>query len=319
MSKHSSSTQSKRKKGELFTFRHGDILDAINDNFFLMTGQQITRYLYPKDRNGDYTRTLGNSSTIRSRLAYLTRQKYLHAHHLPTDENQRPFVYHLARRGKQYEEEQDREVLIYWEKEEIESRSPGWKTHLLSLNDVLISIRLLPLFDPTLTIASVTHDLLLKRKPYEYLDASGACFTLQPDAVIELHQEREGRNRLRTIIFIEMDRGTRANDKWRNHLTHLYNYVAKGYAEADFGTSNMVVLFPTTAGQKRVEQMRQLARLEFGEEVEETQRKNRLFLFAAVPKLQELQTISPLEIYESPIWYTAFGHDRKVQIIGTPA
>lgn len=299
----------------MFTFKHGDILDAINDQYFLLTAQQITRSLFPKDKDGSYTRTLGNYTTIASRLKYLVDEKYLNAHHLPTAEGQRPYGYSLSLKGRQYEEEQNRPVLIYWEKNQIESRSPGWKMHLLSLNDFLITTRLLPVFDPTLTIARISHDLLLKRKPYEYQDSSGTCYTLQPDAIIEIHQEREGKNRLRSLIWVELDRGTNDNLKFRNHLTHIYNYVARGYAERDFGTANIVVVFPTTAGDRRVEHMRQLARLEFGEEVKETQRRNRLFLFAAVPPLMQPQSISPLEMYETPFWYTAYGHERKVQIV----
>lgn len=313
MSKLLAPTQAKRKQPDLFSFKHGEMLDAINE-YFLLTGQQITRLLYPKDKNGNYTAKSGNYTTVATRLKYLVEGKFIHAHHLPTDEGQRPYVYSLARRGRQYEEEQGREVLIYWEKEEIQSRSPGWKMHLLELNDFLITTRLLSVFDPTLTIARVTHDLLLKKKPYEYLDNGGTCYTIQPDAVIELHQEREGKNRLRYIIFVEMDRGNNSNVKFRTHLGHLYNYVARGQAEADFGTSNIVVVFPTTAGDRRVEHMRHLVRLEFGDEVKESWRRNRMFLFTTVPELQQPQP-GPIELYETSRWYSAYGHERKVQIV----
>lgn len=309
------STTARAKQPSLFTFKHGEILDTINDHYYFMTGEQITRRLYPKDKSGNYTARSGNAPTIRERLAYLTRNKYLHAHHLPTTEGQRPYGYHLALKGRQYEEEErDNKVPIYWEKNQIEARSPGWKMHLLELNNYLITTDLLPVFDPTLKIAGVTHDLLLKRKPYEYLDSEGKCYTLQPDAIIEIHQEREGRKRLRYILWVELDRGTNDNLKFRTHLSRIYAYIERGYAEKDFGTSNITVVFPTTDGDKRVEHMRQLARLEFGKDVKETQRRNQLFLYASFPPLMQPQP-SPLDVYETPYWYTAYGQDRKVRII----
>lgn len=300
----------------MFSFKHAAILDEVN-RYFLLTGQQITRSLYPKDKDGHYTSKLGNASTVRSRLAFLTEHKYLSAHHLPTAEGQRPYGYSLALRGKHYEEEQGNVVPLYWEKNQIANRSPGWKMHLLELNDFLITTSLLPVFDPALTITTRTHDLLLKRTPYHALDAHGTRYTLQPDAIVELQQKRAGRNSLRYVIWVEMDRGTNDNQKFRSHLSHIYHYIDQGYAERDFGTANLTVLFPTTAGDRRVDQMRALARLEFGENVRETQRRNQLFLFAAVPPLMQPQP-APRTVYCTPFWYTAYGQERNVQIVETP-
>lgn len=86
----------KPKKVFIFTPQHEEIIQAVSTNHMLIA-PQITNLLRPGK--------LGNLTTIQTRLAELTREKYLFAHHLATAKGQRPYVYTLSLHGKNYMQE----------------------------------------------------------------------------------------------------------------------------------------------------------------------------------------------------------------------
>jgi hypothetical protein len=297
------------KREQAFTFKHGEILTGALLPFHFVTTQQVTRLLRPTEKLGNYT-------VISTRLKYLVDNKYLHSHHLPTAEGQRPYGFHLAWKGRRYLEDEGYHVSIYWEEAQIKARSPGWKMHLLELNDFLITAALLPTVDPALSIFSLRHDLLLKREPLRFEERRGEHIVLQPDAIVEIHQQGRDKRLRRYILWVELDRGHNDNLKWANHITRINAYVSQGFAERDFGTSNITVLFPTTAGERRVERMRELTRGIFGAGVDPNRRRNQMFRFASVPPFMQKQP-SPLALFCQPFWYTAFGGNQLTQIIET--
>jgi hypothetical protein len=282
------------KREQVFTFKRAEILTQALFPFHFVMTQQVTRLLRPTEKLGNYT-------VMSTRLKYLVDNNYLYSHHLPTAEGQRPYGFHLARQGKRYLEEEGYPIHIYWEEAQLRARSPGWKMHLLELNDFLITTALLPTVDPTLTIFSLKHDLLLKREPLRFEEGQGGTVLLQPDAIVEIHQQgRDGRLR-RYILWVELDRGHNDNEKFQTYLARIYAYISQGFAERDFGTSNITVLFPTTAGERRVERMRELTRGLFGAGVDPARRRNQMFRFASVPPLMHKQS-SSLEVFLRPSW-----------------
>jgi len=266
--------------------------EAIYPHHFL-TAWQVLRVLNHRQ---------GTLTTIQDRLKKLTDAKYLHSFYLPLPAKQRPFVYALGLYGKKYLRATDLDTAIYYLPSEQEEKSYGFLMHQLELNDIIISARLLEKSLPQIYLFDWYHDLQLKRQPFETVDEKGKLVRAIPDALFDFRVRREGKKDARFFLWLEHDRGEESNEKFRKKLRDIMRVIEQGVHTERFGAQRVIIMVTTSAGERRVEKMRMLARLELGK-VAENSPRNQMFKFASVPRLMAREPIDPRMLFcDGDIW-----------------
>ncbi len=185
--------------------------------------------------------------------------------------------------------------------------------HNLELNDIIISARLLEKAEPRVYLFDFEHDLVLKRQPLEALEkTTGKVMTVVPDALFDFRVPREGKKEARVFVCLEHDRGNNNNEKIRRKIRDYLTCLEQGTIEKRFGAQQFTVVFTTSDGERRVEKLRMLARLELGEGVPEGSTKNQMFKFVSVPPLMERSPIEPKRLFcEGALWLSPYGEKEK--------
>ncbi len=273
------------------------ITSAVYPHHFL-TWWQVSRLL-------GYSQ--GSRTGVQDMLKSLTDAKYLHSFYLPLPAKQRPFVYALGSNGRKYLRTLEIDTAIYYLPSEQEQKSYSWMMHQLELNDIVISARLLEKQLSTLHLFDWQHDLILKRQPLETLDEKGKPIRVTPDALFDFRVKREGKKDARFFLWLEHDRGEESNEKFRKKLRDILRIVEQGVHTKRYGAQRIIIMVTTSAGDRRVEKMRLLARLELGT-VSEDSYKNQMFKFAAVPALMERKPIEPNVLFcDGELWLSPYG------------
>jgi Replication-relaxation len=286
----------------VITATHDKILKQAIYPYHLLTAQQITRRLYP-------TPKLGMLTTVQTRLTHLTKAKYLRAYHLPTPEGQRPYIYHLGLGGRRYLQNEELDMSVYYLPSDHEETSFNWQMHVLELNDFLISAAILEKDVPHIHLFDWQHDLLLKRTPFDLLTTTSKKHQAVPDALLDFRLSREGKKDLRYFFWVEYDRDNHSNEKFRRKLRDILICHEQGLLEKRYGVQRFTALFVTSAGTRRVEKMKMLARLEFGS-VAENSHTNQMFKFTSVSPLMQQQPTAR-SIFCEPFWTTAYGDPEQ--------
>ena len=244
-------------------------------------------------------------------LKALTDAKYLHSFYLPLPTKQRPYVYALGYKGRKFIREAELDTDIYYLPSEQQQKSYGWLTHLLEVNDICIAARLLEKQLPALYLFDWQHDLVLKRQPFETIDEKGKPVRAIPDALFDFRVKREGKKDARFFLWLEHDRGEESNEKFKKKLRDIMRIVEQGVHTERYGAQRVIIMVTTSAGARRVEKMRLLARIEFGSVAEESY-KNQMFRFASVPAFMERSLIEPQRLFcEGDIWLSPYGDSEK--------
>jgi hypothetical protein len=271
-------------------------------SYHLLTARQITRLLYPSEKLGMFT-------TIKTRLKALTDAKYLTAAHLPTAEGVRPYVYCLGLAAKKYLRDEGTSVAIWFEKAELESRSPGWYYHILELNDFLITAAILEKSLPTLTLVEWEHDFTIAKDPPQSLKKDGKLAQVHPDGFLHLAHTittADSETKTRHYRFlVELDRGTESDEKFKKKIRDYLMLSQQGALQERFHGQRLVYLFPTTAGARRVAKMRELAKRELAthdKTIVQSSYQNQQFKFASVPPLLADQPDAQI-LFTTPCWY----------------
>jgi hypothetical protein len=280
--------------------------------YHLLTARQITRLLYPTEK-------LGNFTTIKTRLKALTDAKYLIAAHLPTAEGVRPYVYALGLNGRKSLSAEGYEITIIFEKNELETRSPGWYFHLLELNDFLISAATLEAREPSLHLSEYLHDFTIHKNPPAAFKKDGKLVQVTPDGFLHfIHTLRvaEQERRRHYRILVELDRGSESEQKIKEKIRSYLVLFEAGNLHAHFKAYNakgeqqpLMIVFPTTDGESRVEALRDYTRTElkaYKEDVKASSFVNTMFKFASVPALMQ-PALDPKTLFCAPIWHTPYG------------
>jgi len=287
------------------TFVLSGVLDKILKSalypYHLLTAKQITRLLYPTEK-------LGMHTTIKNRLKQLTDAKYLTAAHLPTADGVRPFVYCLGLYGKKTLRDEGYTIDTFFEKADLQTRSYGWFMHLLENNNFLIQAAILEKANPAIHLFDWQHDLTIATHPPAAIDPKGKRIEIQPDGFLDFRYtfgKVSGQKTRRDCFLVELDRGTESAEKFRRKIRSYLTAHEQEKLTGHFHTRQLTIIFPTTAGARRVEKMRQLTRLELGDTKEDSYR-NRMFKFVAVPPLMQ-QPIDPKTLFCTPAWLSPYG------------
>jgi Replication-relaxation len=264
--------------------------------YHFLTARQITRLLYPTEKQGMFT-------TIKARLKLLTDAKYLTAFHMPTKEGVRPYVYCLGMQGRKYLRAEGMDVFVYYEPEEVEIKTYGFLTHTLELNTFLIAAATIERSIADLRLYDFLHDFIIKSNPATAIDAKGKVAEIAPDGFLDLRTSK-----YRYCFLVEHDRGYQSDSKLRKKFADYLACFKQEKLGQHFGNTRKIsVLFPTSAGVRRVEKMRELARQELKAfDAKNLSFFNNLFKFTTTPPLMA-QPQDSKTLFCSPLWLTAYG------------
>src|SRR5256714_7256663 len=122
----------------------------------LLNAEQLTRRYYKA----------GSLVTVKNRLTVLTQKKYVDFLQLPTTEGNGPYLYFLARNGRDYFQELEEDVKEFYRPGKEKEKHYATLMHLLELNDVVIAAQLFPKFAPAYSLVEFQHDLDLQHEPF---------------------------------------------------------------------------------------------------------------------------------------------------------
>ena len=278
-------------------------------SFHFVTGQQLTRRLYK----------MGMHTTVMARLKKLVDTGYLHVFWLPTVKSKSPNVYTLSAKGAKYlKEEAGLDVERVYKPSELAELSHTFLWHILDLNNFLIAAYLFEKEHPAYRIAAMQHDLTLKKKPIEIPAPpkglpSGKPKTLIPDAFLDIRMTPGGGKRQRQYNFwVELDRGTETNIAgFKQKIRTLLQAIITQKAQEYFSVRQFsAIVFPTTAGEKRVEQMRKWT-FDVLTEEKAPEEIMTLFLFTFMSP-----DVDPATLFLTPVWRTPLSSYPPVSLFG---
>lgn len=257
--------------------RDVEILKTVHD-FRLMRGDQIQALFF------------GSQSTASYRLSRLYQHGFLNRHFLPTLGGlaSSPALYTLDKRGVDVL----RKVLDCGPegiRKPLSSNelSPLFLEHLLQINDVRVAV-MVAAREQGYTLEQWIDDYQLKadydRVVIQTTRGRKRSVSLIPDGygVLKVPQGR-------ACFFLELDRGTMTNARFRDKVLAYKAYIASGQYEKRYGTRSLRVL-TVTSGPKRLENLKEAA---------EKVQGGRVFWFTTLEQVTAPHVLSAL------IWHVA--------------
>ncbi len=244
--------------------------------YHLLTAEQLCRLHYSR----------GSHTYVEARLKEMTEKRLLHR--LSRSGMNFPYVYMLGIRGVRYLRALGLDVFPLHPSEHTE-KSSLFLAHILTTNDVLIAASQLPQLVPDIQVAEMRHDLTLRR------DLKNS---IVPDGWIDFRIPEK----TQVCIWLEVDRGTMEQKRFRQKITALLRFVNAGYRDT-FSTPSLTVAFATTAGQRRCDQIHEWIE----KELLASFQKERADLFRIAPLPEG--DIDPKELFLAPIWQVPFTNE----------
>src|SRR5438270_13821901 len=103
---------------------------------------------------------------MKNRLTVLKREEYVVFLTLPTTEGNGPYLYFLARNGRDYFQELEEDVKDFYRPSKEKEKHYATLMHLLELNDVAIAAQLFATFAPAYPLVEFAHALDLQHDPF---------------------------------------------------------------------------------------------------------------------------------------------------------
>jgi hypothetical protein len=233
---------------------------------------------------------------VNKRYRALSEAKYVHDFMLPTTKRLSPYIYVVSAKGCRYLREEDGiDATEYYKPSELEELSHSFLWHILQTNDFIIAARTVGKVQENFYVNKWWHDLDMKKKPlvvrYEqkYTGKEGEEKTREvkkqvvPDAFIDFRKKTETGKVWQYAYWLELDRGTEAESKFKDKIEKIYMSIKKGVAAEYFGVKRISgVLFSTTAGEGRAALLRKYA-MEKLAELHANSDNVALFLFGVQP------------------------------------
>lgn len=280
----------------VLTERDRQILHTVYQ-YRVLTREQIERLLFaPTNGQDHFTKT----SKARQRLKLLYQHKYLQRVPLPLSHGTWAWawqtVYRLARCGAEIVAQGlgiAPKELAYWGRGDDKDRratevTPLFLTHALHVNDVRIAVTLAAA-RWGYAVEKWLDDGQLKseeRKDYVAVSEQGRSrmVAVIPDAYFVLHLGDR-----RAHFFLELDRATMSNSRWRTRIRAYLAYIRSGKYTERYGTRSLRILTVTTTDQ-RLENLRRTTQHTGGSDV---------FWFTT------LEQVSAASVFFDPIWRVA--------------
>src|SRR5712692_6810102 len=225
--------------------------------FRLMTREQIERLLFPPDNGHDHpTKT----SKARLRLKLLYQHGYLERIPTPIAPGHwawRP-VYRLCRKGAELVAQElgtTTSNLPYWGKGDDKDHrqteiSLLFLNHALETNDVRIAVIQATLAKGYIVEQWLDDTELKRQEVKDFVTVSSEAghrtkVPIIPDAYFVLHLGNQ-----RAHFFLELDRATMSNKRWKRRILAYKKYVESGKYHERYKTNSLRILTVTTTPQR---------------------------------------------------------------------
>lgn len=281
------------------TASHDAVLQAVY-KYQLLTSAQIVK-------------ACNYSPNSLERVQRLTKQLvdrgYLLSFPVPVVRGKAPLVYTLARKGLNYLKAAGFDVRSYFRPSKEQERTYLFLQHTLSLNDVLIAATNLARVTSDYSLATLTHERILKRTPYEVTIWQGEkqeVVKVIPDALLVFVEHMLNGKQRNIPLLLELDRNTTEQRHFRRNLRARIAFIKQEGYKKLLGTHTVTFAYAIAVGSiKRREELRSWARKEFAVTSEQRWLSN-LFLFADLPG-----DLSPRTLFLTPSWFTPFGDSPR--------
>lgn len=279
----------------VLTERDTEILRQVH-RYRLMTREQVERLLFPPDHHQDHpTKT----SKARKRLQLLYHHGYLERIPVPVGPGAwawRP-VYHLSRKGARLiapvasgDTSEPGSLTV---KQARGSRAPEisllFLDHLLKINDVRIAVMQAAARRGFRVDKWLEETRLKSQEMKDYVSVASeqgrsTKVAVIPDAYFVLHLGDR-----RAHFFLELDRATMSNQRWKTRVLAYLAYIRSGKYQARYQTRSLRILTVTTTRQRMENLRRTTARAQGGD----------VFWFTTIDQ------VAAEKVFSSPIWLLA--------------
>jgi hypothetical protein len=302
------------------------LLEAIRQ-LKLLNAEQLTRRYYKA----------GSLVTVKNRLTVLTREKYVDYLQLPTTEGNGPYLYFLARNGRDYFQELEEDVKDFYRPGKEKEKHYATLMHLLELNDVVIAAQLFPKFAPAYSLVEFQHDLDLQHEPF-YIPVEHSVKALVegviretwheetlkviPDALLEFRRTPSripGKPFDREGIWLEHNR-TGGAKRFKPKIRAMLEIISSGAYRTLLDVDTLKVAITTSGGEYRKRKLRtwtedvlaEVGQKERGTALSTEARQlmkryenTNIFYFAATPPFGT-GCIVPQTFFHEKVWYQPF-------------
>jgi len=217
----------------------------------------------------------GSAKYVSEVLKKLTENKYLSR--LERASVNTKLIYCLGIRGIRYLKTLGMEAMSFHPSEH-QKHSHMHTSHWLPTTDFLIAAEKLPRIRSDIELATLHHDLTLKRM------LTGRVI---PDGFLDFRTQHD-----QTCVWLELDRATEEQSDIRKKVRAIVEWCHQFYIPT-FNTHSINIAFATPHGDKREKLLYQWVT----QELEGTKELN-WFLFASLPPGE----LDPVRTFLSPIW-----------------
>ena len=293
----------------------------------LLNAEQLTRRYYKA----------GSLVTVKNRLTVLTQKKYVGYLQLPTTEGNGPYLYFLARNGRDYFQELEEDVKDFYRPSKEKEKHYFTLLHLLELNDVVIAAQLFPKFAPAYSLVEFQHDLDLQHEPF-YIPVERSVKALVegvvketrrdetikviPDALLEFRRTPSripGKPFDRVGIWLEHNR-TGGAKRFKPKIRAILEIIGSGAYRTLLDVDILKVAITTSGSEYRKRKLRtwtedvleEMGQKERGTALSTEARRmmkryenTNVFYFAATPPFAT-GCIVPRTFFLEKVWYQPF-------------
>lgn len=255
-----------------------------------LTAQQIRRLAY----------AAGSLTYVQMKLKRLSETGYLERLFLPRPSRtgSAPTIYCPTRKTLALLERQGIEVPRRIRSSEVRAHAYLFLAHTLAVNDVLVAAELLCRDQPQLELASLCHELALKRQPLQVTLGDGSSVGVIPDGWLDIRIHELSRE-YQSCFALEVDRGSVEQRAWRRKVRALLAWSRGPYVKA-FGTTSLTVMVVATPGGRRCRELMRWTEAEL--HTLGAQGESDLFRFTG----QSATTLQPVEFFLTPQWHRLF-------------
>jgi hypothetical protein len=285
------------------TASHNAVLQAVY-RYQLLTSVQLVR-------------ACGYSHNSLARVQRLTKQLvdngYLLSLPRPVVRGKAPLLYTLARKGLNYLKDAGFDVREYFRPSKEQEKSYLFLLHTLAINDVLIAASQLQKFVSGYSLASFTHEHVLRQTPYRIKIWRGEkeeSVTIIPDAFLLFVKQKNNGKDENIPILLELDRNTTEQKYFRRNFRARIAFIKEQGYKKLLGTATVTFAYAiAVGGEKRREELRSWARKELAATSEQRWLSN-LFLFCSLP-----DDLEPKSLFVDQVWYPPFDNKSPVALL----
>ena len=269
--------------------------------YHVLTGDQLTKLLYSPTWK----------TWVKYELLRLYHAGYVERAPIATRQGQAPLCYAVTstavtalRAAGLTEKERGRPYRVH-------RITEGTLAHNLAVAEMMIAAERLVKAQATLELARLLHDLDLQRTAQPFIASDGRPHKAIPDAYLDFIVREEGG--YRRPIWLEIDRGSENEQRFRNKIRMLIEYTDSAYRE-HYGRRAVTIAIVAVGGTPHLAQLTRWTEAELEALGAQDLDRFRLAALRLNWDVKEAQRPSPVAIYREPVWYRPF-HAEPVVLL----